>query len=76
MTILYFFVAGNPVKVRKWKNTDHAQHATKEILNDMPSKFFRVVQMLSDFYDYTQFIHKVNPTYLHVEMFRALNMQV
>jgi hypothetical protein len=73
--IIYFFVAGNPDKVRKWKNTDHAQHATKEILNDMPSKFFMVVQMLFNFYDYTQVRHKVNTAYLHVEMFRALNMQ-
>jgi hypothetical protein len=50
MTI-YFLVAGNPDKVWKWKNTDHAQHATKEILNDMPSISFRVVQMLSDLCD-------------------------
>jgi len=56
MTI-YFLVAGNPDKVWKWKNTDHAQHATKEILNDMPNISFRVVRMLSDFCDYTQFRH-------------------
>jgi hypothetical protein len=54
MTI-HFLVAGNPDKVWKWENTEHAQHATTEILNYMPSISFRVVQMLSDFCDYTQF---------------------
>jgi hypothetical protein len=43
MTI-YFLVAGNPDKVWKLKDTVHAQHATKRIINDKPSTSFRVVQ--------------------------------